>query len=72
MSITTVTTAAPSAYAEGLAEGRTDAATTPPDVTTVRAGWIAAFADVEYAKGYRAGLHFDRDLQAVFTSRRRS
>ncbi|MFZ3475246.1 hypothetical protein ACODT3_42930 [Streptomyces sp. 4.24] len=61
---------APTPYAAGVSEGRADAASTSPKVTAVRASWIAEFADQEYSDGYRAGLKFDRDLEAVLRNRR--
>ncbi|MEU2453825.1 hypothetical protein ABZ605_27580 [Streptomyces sp. NPDC012765] len=61
---------APTPYAAGVSEGRADAASTSPKVTAVRASWISEFADQEYSDGYRAGLTFDRDLDAVLRSRR--
>ncbi|MER6253683.1 hypothetical protein ABT224_20235 [Streptomyces sp. NPDC001584] len=60
---------APTPYAAGLSEGRADAATTSPKVTAVRASWIAEFADPAYSAGYRDGLAFDRDLEAVLRTR---
>jgi hypothetical protein len=63
-------TDAPHPFVVGLLEGRADAATTTPDITTVRFAWITEFADAEYADGYRAGLDFDRGTEAAFRTRR--
>lgn len=76
MSIPTLTTAPvaataprPSAYATGLTDGRTCAATTTADIIAVRNDWITEYAGPDYADGYTHGLTFDRDLQPL-TGRR--
>ncbi|MBI0320304.1 hypothetical protein, partial [Streptomyces javensis] len=55
----------PTPYVAGLMDGRADAATSTPDITDVRKGWIEELADPEYAKGYTAGLRFDQDLKSL-------
>lgn len=63
------TVAAPNPYVAGLAEGRADAAATRA-VTSVRAAWIADFADPAYLEGYRTGLRIDVKFETALRTRR--